>query len=98
MHQPRQRACHVLVVHIEVPGLPAGLYGVPQLLGDDGGVMAVQERPPVRRIIDDFLLPVGADTGLHGIGLIPADLADIDRVIQNQADGVPIEAAAAPAM
>lgn len=60
--------------------------------------MAVQERPPVRRIIDDFLLPVGADTGLHGIGLIPADLADIDRVIQNQADGVPIEAAAAPAM
>ncbi len=45
----------MLVVHIEIPGFPAGLHSVPQVLGDDGRMTAFYDLNMVWLIIDDFL-------------------------------------------
>ena len=80
-HQTSQGRGNMLVVHIEIPGFPAGLHSVPQVLGDDGRMTAFYDLNMVWLIIDDFLGPVRPDAGFNGRRFIPADLPDIYRVI-----------------
>lgn len=59
-----------------------------------GGVAALQQPYLVRRAEDHPFRPLCADAGPDGLSPVPANLPDVHRVGEDQADGAAVEAAA----